>query len=152
MPVILAYPLFQALGATDLDGQDGASGYMPCSAWNCTTRIFFQSGAKHGPTVDVQPSDMVLDDGTFACGLPRSIPRDDACILSDVFLKFAYIVYDLRYHIAALVQTNISPDPPDIQVIPVSGNLPRVSKTAAATASVYCIGPTATAASHTRGS
>lgn len=110
-----ANPVMQQAGASYYPaGDTSGSAIIPCSQANADLSFNFHFGGALGPTINVDISELVLQDlgslsGVEMCqfgiyGSDGSLPT----ILGDSFLRSAYVVYDLDTNHIGLAQTVFS--------------------------------------------
>lgn len=142
LPESVAESIFNTFGAT----YDESLGYatVACSqADNSSILLEYQFGGSNGPTIQVDPSELVITDGssrgggsnyddsnaesTCAFGVSMS---SGTYLLGDTFLRSAYAVYDLDNKEVALAQASFNATSSSVTAITSGSSIPGVSATA----------------------
>lgn len=143
LPEDIGETVLEAFGAT----YDNEAGYatVDCSLADETDLILaFQFGGSDGPTIQVDMSELVIQDGsdigfspgggggqTTTCAFGVSM-SSSTFLLGDTFLRSAYVVYDLDTKVVALAQSNTNSTSSSVTAITSGSAIPGVSSTASA--------------------
>ncbi|KAK8187228.1 aspartic peptidase domain-containing protein [Phyllosticta capitalensis] len=155
LPNDLAMEILQGVGAAEDREQDWV---LPCTLGDSGAHINFSFGGSGGPTIAVPFEDLFLPvynsngeqaefkNGQKACQFGIYPAGNDPVIFGDVFLRSAYVVYDLHNNYVALANTNFNATDSNVKEIS-NTTIPGVT----ATASGVSVTQTATNA-HRQGS
>ena len=121
MPTAVADMFVKEMGGVTIRG----SSFVACNVETATATFDFQFGGSNGPKVSVPVSEMVqpqvenqtFDDKTPACALGIQSQDQDFLVLGDVFLRSAYVVYNLESQTVALANAKFNVTTSNIKAI-----------------------------------
>ena len=125
LPTSVADIFVKQMGGVTL----GRSSFVNCNVESATATFDFQFGGPKGPKISVPVKEMVnprvenaaFDDGTPACRLGISTQNDaDYLVLGDVFLRSAYVVYNLESRTVGLAMAKFNVTDSNIKAISAS--------------------------------
>ena len=117
---------------------------VKCSLLNDVGTFTFSFGGPGGPVINVSLSEFgfplvdrngnaaTFQDGTEACQFGVEAAGEAPILFGDIFLRSAYVVYDLQENSIGLAQAKFNVTDSNVQAFPVSGGIPGASTTVSA--------------------